>query len=140
MRLRRNRSYVEQLFDAEQQLDHSILERSVTYGWIMLSRSQSPSASSTSGDSDCLAQDQMHVAEAGPSSLSVYSAVSLTRSINSIALDNLDIGDVTVDDDGWEWVVRRCFCDRPECPGESFKQIDAKDELDVYDRGRPASR
>jgi hypothetical protein len=64
------------------------------------------------------------------------SRVSSSRSIHSIALEYLDIGDVTLDDEGAEWIVRRCWCNSAECPGKAFKRVEGKDELDVWDRGR----
>jgi hypothetical protein len=60
-----------------------------------------------------------------------------TKIINETVLVILDVGDVTVDEEGVEWVVRQCFCESVECIGKSFKRLDGKYELDAWDKGRP---
>jgi len=128
---------VERVFDAEEQVDHTVLERPVADGWIMLQRS--PSAASSS-ESSAYLEDPMHSAQGCLSSGSTCATASSSRSINSIALDILDVGDVTVDEEGAEWVVRRCWCNSAECPGKAFKRVEGKDELDAWDKGRPLPR
>lgn len=46
-------------------------------------------------------------------------------------------GEVVVDDEGIEWIVRSCYCGNRRCNGKTLKQRNGKDELDVWDRGRP---
>ena len=128
---------MERVFDAEEQVDHTVLERPVADGWIMLQRS--PSAASSS-ESSAYLEDPMHSAQCCLSSGSTCATASSSRSINSIALDILDVGDVTVDEEGAEWVVRRCWCNSAECPGKAFKRVEGKDELDAWDKGRPLPR
>jgi hypothetical protein len=54
-----------------------------------------------------------------------------------MALSRLEVGDVTVGDEGVEWVVRECFCTSVECCGKTLKRLEGKDELSIWDRGRP---
>lgn len=49
------------------------------------------------------------------------------------------IGDVVVDEEGMEWIVRICFCGSAGCNSQALKRIDGKDELDDSDRGKPRS-
>jgi len=91
---------------------------------------------STSDAPTFLTQDPMHEHTPQASPRSTCSNLSL-RSINELALSCLETGDVTIDDEGVEWVVRECFCTRVECCGKTFKQLEGKDELTVWDRGRP---
>jgi hypothetical protein len=105
------------------------------HGRIMTSRP--PSVCSSSGTSTYLAQDPMHQEKVAQSPRSVISRVSLCKSINTIALECLKVGDVTVDEDGTEWLVRPCYCGSAECCGKSFRQIEGKEGLDSWDKGRP---
>jgi hypothetical protein len=59
------------------------------------------------------------------------------ESMNELALSCLEVGDVMVDDEGVEWLIRQCFCESDDCCGKTFKRLEGKDELDVWDRGRP---
>jgi hypothetical protein len=127
--------YAERVFDAEDKIHETIIEQPLANGWIMLSCSSSPASASDS--SDYLTQDPMHDVGKDESLKPTGSHVSLSRSINSVALDALKIGEVTVDDEGTEWVVRECFCDNVGCPGKAFWRVDGKDELDFWDRGKP---
>jgi hypothetical protein len=127
--------YVERVFDADDVINETIVEQPLANGWIMLSRSSSPA--STSDSSDYLTRAPMHEATKNESLKPTSSNVSLSRSIDSMALDVLNTGEVTVDDEGTKWVVRECFCDNVECPGKAFWRVDGKDELDFWDRGRP---
>lgn len=98
--------------------------------------SRSSSIGLTSDAPTFLTQDPMHEHTPQASPRSTFSNLSL-KSINELALSCLEIGDVTVNDEGVEWVVRECIRTRVECCGKTFKQLEGKDELNVWDRGRP---
>lgn len=127
--------YVERVFDVEDEIIEPIIEQPLANGWIMVSRSSS--LASVSDSSDYLTQDPMRDAETDESLKPTGSHVSLSRNINSVTLHALNIGEVTVDDEGTEWVMRECFCDNVGCAGKAFWRVDGKDELDFWDRGRP---
>lgn len=63
--------------------------------------------------------------------------VSLSEEVDHGKLKILSIGDMITDDEGVEWIVRQCFCEVTDCSGKTLKRLDGKEELDVWDRGRP---
>jgi len=135
MRFWRIRSYVELTFDAEEEMHQTNIEQPIENKLRLLSCSSYTTSASDS--SNYLAQDPMYEAKEDESLKSNPSCASLSRSIHSVALDVLDIGEITVDDEGTKWKVRQCFCDNAVCPGKAFWRVDGKDELDIWDRGRP---
>jgi hypothetical protein len=64
-------------------------------------------------------------------------SAALAQSVSGVALEKLYVGDVMVDDDSVEWIVRQCFCERVECSGKTFKRLEGKEDMDVWDRGKP---
>lgn len=135
MRFFAAKKYDENVFNAEDELEETIIQQPLQNGWIMLSRASS--TASTSDLSDFLTQDPMHDADKNLSPKPKPLCASLARSIDSAALESLEVGEVTVDEEGNDWVVRQCFCENSACPGKAFWRVDGKDELDVWDRGRP---
>jgi hypothetical protein len=87
--------------------------------------SRSSSSCSSSGASTCLAEDPLH-----------ERSVSNSKVFDHVILDSLYIGDVTIDEEGVEWVVRQCFCEVADCSGKTLKRLNSKTELDAWDRGR----
>jgi hypothetical protein len=134
MRFLRRTSFVELLFEKEDDALGSLQSDNARNGRSVLSRSSS--THSISDAPTLLTQDPMHEPTPSGSPKSTCSHLSL-RSINELALSCLEIGDRTVDDESVEWSVRQCFCKSTECCGKTFKRVEGKDELDVWDRGRP---
>jgi hypothetical protein len=79
----------------------------------------------------------MHEEKAGVSSETTYINALPNQNVNGIDLADLDVGDIMVDGQGLEWIVRQCFCGLVECSGKTFKQLEGKKDMDVWDRGRP---
>jgi hypothetical protein len=80
----------------------------------------------------------MHEEKVKASSKLTARSATLGQSFSGVALDDLYVRDVIVDNKGVEWIVRQCFCERAECSGKTFKQLEGKEDMDVWDRGRPA--
>lgn len=76
--------------------------------------------------STCLAEDPL-----------LEKLVSHSEAVDHERLNSLCIGDMITDEDGVEWVVRQCFCKVADCSGKALKRLDGKEELDVWDSGRP---
>jgi hypothetical protein len=131
MRFWRSTNYVESepLFQANDDSLSDIHADDLTNSNHVPSGSSSPGSSSSSYD--CLASDPMHEENDKNSTGTVYG-----HSVWGIAADDLCIGDVLSDEEGMDWVVRHCFCQVSQCSGRTFKQIEGKEELDAWDRGR----
>jgi hypothetical protein len=131
MRFWRRPNYVEhkslfQVNDDSLSDDHA---DSLTNGNHVPSGSLSPCSSSSSYT--CLASDPMHEGNDKASTGTVYG-----HNVCKIAVDGLCIGDVLSDEEGMDWVVRQCFCQVSQCSGKTFKQLEGKEEMDAWDRGR----
>jgi hypothetical protein len=134
MRFWRRASYTEPLFEADIAAAETSPTDAPTSNKLIPSRSSS--TSSSSGGSSLLAQDPMHTSNVIVSLDPTYMTASRSES-NEGANEVLRVGDVVVDEDNFEWVVRPCYCASAGCNGQALKRIDGKDELDVWDRGRP---
>lgn len=135
---RRISSYEEVMFDAEAHLESTTptLSRDRPAN-TSVPPPRPPLLYASSNSMTCLAEDPMHGEEHKTHRHHVYSTALYNRSMNSIALDSMQIGDVVYDNEGAEWLVRQCFCETAECTGKAFKPVGGKDGLDPYDRGRP---
>jgi hypothetical protein len=132
MRFWKRSSHVAPLFQAN---DDSILDDHVDH----LANSRhvpSPSSSlcSSCSASICLASDPMREEKS-----EINPSAAHNQSVCGIAVDDLYIGDMISDEEGVDWIVRQCFCETAQCCGKTFKRLEGKEELDVWDRGRPAS-
>jgi hypothetical protein len=76
--------------------------------------------------STCLAEDPLH-----------DKTVWHSEDVDQKSWNSLYTGDVITDEDGVEWIVRQCFCEVVNCSGKALKRLNGKEELDVWDRGRP---
>ena len=104
MRLWKSISYVELIFNADDHLDSTTIAQPLNNAANDPSMpSRTPSVCSSSYSSTDLPQDPMHATEVEPSLRSTCTDASLSKSINSIALEDLKVSEVTTDEGGTQW-------------------------------------
>jgi hypothetical protein len=131
----RRASYVELFFQVDKDSLSGVHSDSLTKSRNIPSPSSSLYSSSSA--SACLATDPMHGEKAKASSSLTCRSTAPGQRVGGVSLDALYIGDVIADDEGVKWTVRQCFCEVVECSGKTFIQLEEKEDMDVWDRGRP---
>ncbi|OAG26511.1 hypothetical protein CC77DRAFT_54224 [Alternaria alternata] len=80
-----------------------------------------PSSQESSTSFNSLTEDFLYEIEGSICASPVDSSITLS----SIELDSVDIGDVVVQANSVEWLVRICFCDSASCCGKTVARLES---------------
>lgn len=80
-----------------------------------------PSSQESSTSFNSLTEDFLYEIEGSICASPIDSSITLS----SFELDSVDIGDVVVQANGVEWLIRICFCDSASCCGKTVARLES---------------